>query len=86
MKEWEKLAETPWKRKYTFLPTRHASLRAVPAYPRFVRERFLRCLDLYLAPRAIKMRVSATLYITALCMSVGVCFYLETWYLSSCPI
>ncbi|CAH2089967.1 unnamed protein product [Euphydryas editha] len=58
MKEWEKLSETPWKRKYTFLPTRHASLREVPAYPRFVRERFLRCLDLYLAPRAIKMRLT----------------------------
>lgn len=58
MKEWNKLKETPWKRKYTFLPTRHASLREVPAYQRFVRERFLRCLDLYLAPRAIKMRLT----------------------------
>ncbi|XP_064073157.1 ribosome biogenesis protein BOP1 homolog isoform X1 [Vanessa tameamea] len=58
MKEWDKLSETPWKRKYTFLPTRHASLREVPAYPRYVRERFLRCLDLYLAPRAIKMRLT----------------------------
>ncbi|XP_045774193.1 ribosome biogenesis protein BOP1 homolog isoform X1 [Maniola jurtina] len=58
MKEWDKLAETPWKRKYTFLPTAHSCLRAVPAYPRFVRERFLRCLDLYLAPRAIKMRLT----------------------------
>ncbi|CAH0625188.1 unnamed protein product [Chrysodeixis includens] len=60
MKEWDKLSETPWKRKYTFLPTRHASLRAVPAYERFTRERFLRCLDLYLAPRAIKMRLTIT--------------------------
>ncbi|CAH0726848.1 unnamed protein product, partial [Brenthis ino] len=58
MKEWERNKETPWKRKYTFLPTRHASLREVAAYPRFVRERFLRCLDLYLAPRAIKMRLT----------------------------
>ncbi|XP_022112807.2 ribosome biogenesis protein BOP1 homolog [Pieris rapae] len=58
MKEWEKLRETPWKRKYTFLPTRHASLREVPAYERFTRERFLRCLDLYLAPRALKMRLT----------------------------
>lgn len=57
LKEWNKLSETPWKRKYTFLPTAHASLRHVPAYERFTRERFLRCLDLYLAPRAIKMRV-----------------------------
>lgn len=58
MKEWNKLAETPWKRKYTFLPQKFGALRAVPAYERFIRERFLRCLDLYLAPRAIKMRVS----------------------------
>ncbi|XP_026745223.1 ribosome biogenesis protein BOP1 homolog [Trichoplusia ni] len=60
MKEWDKLSETPWKRKYTFLPTRHSSLRAVPAYERYTRERFLRCLDLYLAPRAIKMRLTIT--------------------------
>lgn len=58
LKEWNKLSEKPWKRKYTFLPTRHASLREVPAYERFTRERFLRCLDLYLAPRAIKMRLT----------------------------
>lgn len=58
MKEWNKSAETPWKRKYTFLPTKHAALRVVPAYERFIRERFLRCLDLYLAPRAIKMRLT----------------------------
>ncbi|KAG6459636.1 ribosome biogenesis protein BOP1 homolog isoform X2 [Manduca sexta] len=58
MKEWNKLSETPWKRKYTFLPQRFGSLRAVPAYERFTRERFLRCLDLYLAPRAIKMRLT----------------------------
>ncbi|CAB3227985.1 unnamed protein product [Arctia plantaginis] len=58
LKEWNKLSETPWKRKYTFLPTQYASLRQVPAYERFTRERFLRCLDLYLAPRAIKMRLT----------------------------
>lgn len=57
MKEWNKLEETPWKRKYTFLPQKFGSLRGVPAYQRYIRERFLRCLDLYLAPRAIKMRV-----------------------------
>lgn len=51
------MSSTPWKRKYTFLPTKHDALRHVAAYPRYVRERFLRCLDLYLAPRAIKMRL-----------------------------
>lgn len=69
MKEWDKLSETPWKRKYTFLPTRHSSLRAVPAYERYTRERFLRCLDLYLAPRAIKMRVS--IFIALAFLSIG---------------
>ncbi|CAH0755058.1 unnamed protein product [Diatraea saccharalis] len=58
MKEWEKLSATPWLRKYSFLPTRHDSLRAVAAHARYTRERFLRCLDLYLAPRAIAMRES----------------------------
>ncbi|KOB76137.1 Uncharacterized protein OBRU01_06296 [Operophtera brumata] len=29
MKEWNKQAETPWKRKYTFLPTQHSSLRSL---------------------------------------------------------
>ncbi|CAG4933037.1 unnamed protein product [Parnassius apollo] len=58
MKEWNKLQQTPWKRKYTFLPQRHGALREVAAYERFTRERFLRCLDLYLAPRAIKMRLT----------------------------
>lgn len=58
MKQWRKLESTPWKRKYTFLPQKFGSLREVPAYGRYIRERFLRCLDLYLAPRAIKMRVS----------------------------
>ncbi|RVE43778.1 hypothetical protein evm_011549 [Chilo suppressalis] len=58
MKEWNKLSETPWLRKYTFLPTQHHNLRSVAAYSRYTRERFLRCLDLYLAPRAIKMRLT----------------------------
>lgn len=58
MREWRRQSATPWLRKYTFLPERHSSLRRVPAYPRYVRERFLRCLDLYLAPRALKMRLT----------------------------
>lgn len=60
MKEWNKLSTTPWKRKYTFLPEKHDSLRRVGAFPRFVRERFLRCLDLYLAPRAMAMKLTVT--------------------------
>ena len=34
-----------------YLPTSHDSLRRVPGYERFIKEKFERCLDLYLAPR-----------------------------------
>ena len=34
-----------------FVPAAFDSLRAVPAYADFVKERFERCLDLYLCPR-----------------------------------
>lgn len=41
------------------MPQQFRCLRAVPAYPRFIHERFERCLDLYLCPRQRKMRVRA---------------------------
>ncbi len=40
-----------------FIPEKYASLRQVPAYSRFVNERYERCLDLYLAPRQRKEKV-----------------------------
>ncbi|XP_027456481.2 ribosome biogenesis protein BOP1 [Zalophus californianus] len=46
------------ERKLNFLPRKFPSLRAVPAYGRFIQERFERCLDLYLCPRQRKMRVN----------------------------
>lgn len=46
---WEKLDEED--RDKDFLPTNHESLRKVPGYDKFVKEKFERCLDLYLAPR-----------------------------------
>ncbi|CAB3372940.1 Hypothetical predicted protein [Cloeon dipterum] len=55
---WHKQSETPWKRKWHFVPQKFPSLRAVPAYPRFVKERFLRCLDLYMAPRTRKNKLT----------------------------
>lgn len=58
MKDWNKQKNTPWKRKLHFVPQKFDSLRKVPAYPRFIKERFLRCLDLYLCPRAIKMKLN----------------------------
>ena len=45
-------------RRQNFVPQKYSSMRAVPAYKRFINERFERCLDLYLCPRQQKMRVS----------------------------
>ncbi|XP_014218575.1 ribosome biogenesis protein BOP1 homolog [Copidosoma floridanum] len=58
LKQWHKLKSTPWKRKLHFIPQKYDSLRQVPAYPNYIKERFQRCLDLYLCPRAIKMRLT----------------------------
>lgn len=58
MKQWTKQKDTPWKRKLHFVPQKYASLREVPSYSRYIKERFLRCLDLYLCPRAIKMKLN----------------------------
>uniref|UniRef100_A0A182MQ54 Ribosome biogenesis protein BOP1 homolog n=2 Tax=Anopheles culicifacies TaxID=139723 RepID=A0A182MQ54_9DIPT len=55
---WKKLANEPWKRKRQFIPQKFNSLREVPAYNRYVKERFLRCLDLYLCPRSRRSRVA----------------------------
>lgn len=53
---WEQ--QDPEDRKYPCLPRKFSSLRQVPAYSRFIHERFERCLDLYLCPRQRKMRVA----------------------------
>ncbi|XP_068953136.1 ribosome biogenesis protein BOP1 isoform X1 [Petaurus breviceps papuanus] len=53
---WEQ--QEPGERKLNFLPQQFRCLRAVPAYSRFIHERFERCLDLYLCPRQRKMRVN----------------------------
>ena len=49
-----------WKEKDPlkrhFLPQQFSNLRSVPAYTPFVKERFERCLDLYLCPRVRKMK------------------------------
>ncbi|XP_067416237.1 ribosome biogenesis protein BOP1 [Emydura macquarii macquarii] len=61
LSEEEKLAweqQEVAERKLNFLPQQYRCLRAVPAYARFIHERFERCLDLYLCPRQRKMRVN----------------------------
>lgn len=42
----------------TFIPSKFDCLRRVPAYDKLISERFERCLDLYLCPRAVKMRMN----------------------------
>ena len=44
-------------RERDFLPANHDALRKVPGYERFVKEKFDRCLDLYLAPRVRRKKL-----------------------------
>src|SRR4051794_35386365 len=55
-KSWEEADEED--REKEFLPTKHDALRKVPGYDRFVKERFERCLDLYLAPRVRRSKLN----------------------------
>ena len=41
-----------------FIPRRFDTLRHVPAYANLFKERFERCLDLYMAPRATRQRLN----------------------------
>ncbi|XP_052060080.1 ribosome biogenesis protein bop1-like [Mytilus californianus] len=52
------LAQEPEERRMNFIPKKYDSLRLVPAYSRFVKERFERCLDLYLCPRQQQTRMN----------------------------
>ena len=45
-------------RAYNFTPKLHDCLRRVSGYENFVKERFERCLDLYLCPRKMKRRLN----------------------------
>ncbi|KAI8628099.1 BOP1NT domain-containing protein [Xylariaceae sp. FL1651] len=55
-KTWEET--DPEEREKSYLPQKYDSLRRTPAYDQFVKERFDRCLDLYLAPRVRKNRLN----------------------------
>ncbi|KAK3383182.1 NUC169 domain-containing protein [Lasiosphaeria ovina] len=54
--EWEKL--DPEEREKEYLPQKYGALRKVPAWSEMVKERFERCMDLYLAPRIRKNRLN----------------------------
>ncbi|XP_071957722.1 ribosome biogenesis protein bop1-B-like [Antedon mediterranea] len=47
----------PEDRQTDFLPKKFDCLRRVPGYENYMKERFERCLDLYLCPRQRRMRV-----------------------------
>ena len=53
---WEEQDEED--RDRDFLPQDHAALRKVPGYAQFVKEKFERCLDLYLAPRVRRSKLN----------------------------
>jgi len=58
-KEKEDLNELdPTDRPYNFEPKIHDCLRHVAGYENFLKERFERCLDLYLCPRKLKRRLN----------------------------
>jgi ribosome biogenesis protein ERB1 len=45
-------------REKHYLPTKYTALRKVPGYDKIVKERFERCLDLYLAPRVRRSKLN----------------------------
>lgn len=53
---WEEQDEEDRERDY--LPEDHSALRKVPGYARFIKEKFERCLDLYLAPRVRRSKLN----------------------------
>uniref|UniRef100_M4B711 Ribosome biogenesis protein BOP1 homolog n=1 Tax=Hyaloperonospora arabidopsidis (strain Emoy2) TaxID=559515 RepID=M4B711_HYAAE len=53
---WE--TANPEERETNFMPKRFKSLRELCGYSGFVRDRFERCLDLYLAPRVNKRKLN----------------------------
>lgn len=55
-KAWEEADEED--REKDFLPQDHSALRKVPGYARFIKEKFERCLDLYLAPRIRRSKLN----------------------------
>ncbi|EDO07767.1 BOP1NT (NUC169) domain family protein [Babesia bovis T2Bo] len=58
-KEKEEWLETdPEERKIDYLPQQHECLRRVGSYQNLILERFRRCLQLYLCPRAVKLKMN----------------------------
>jgi len=58
LEEWKGLENSKDRPHGLLVPKKFSSLRAVGAYEFSVRERFERCLDLYLCPRLMKRRLN----------------------------
>ena len=56
LKAWKEM--DPSDRDTSFIPQKYGSLRKVPGYADNIREKFERCLDLYLAPRVRKNKLN----------------------------
>lgn len=56
LEEW--MATPEEDRPHNFVPQNYRSLRLVPGYERFIHERYGRCLDLFLCPRAITNKIT----------------------------
>lgn len=52
------LQQHPEDRDINFMPQKYEALRKVPCYQESVKERFERCLDLFLAPRVIRPKIN----------------------------
>ncbi|ESK97487.1 eukaryotic ribosome biogenesis protein 1 [Moniliophthora roreri MCA 2997] len=55
-KKWEET--DPEDRERDYLPQKYSSLRLVPGYDSFIKERFNRQLDLYMAPRVQRVKLN----------------------------
>lgn len=55
-KAWEEADDEDRQKEY--LPTDHSSFRKIPGYDKFTKEKFERCLDLYLAPRIRRSKLN----------------------------
>lgn len=56
IEDWKK--KDPEDRETDFIPRKFECLRKVESYDRFIKERFERCLDLYLCPRIRKKKLN----------------------------
>lgn len=55
-KQWEET--DPEDREHDYLPQKYSALRLVPGYERFIKDRFNRQLDLYMAPRVQRVKLN----------------------------